>query len=586
MIALNLISNIIIFFGITGLGFYICKLLKIEKISGLNFFPIGGYSLLGFSIISILLYATTLLNFAIIQITLLINILITIFAVSYLYNFKIQYFVSFIEKDKYNKFFLFILFIFLLFSLMPTTDADSLAYHLNIPKNIIENKKLIYSGLHFHEVFYGTGEAFFLTGLLLDNYQIGRLVNFIGYFSIFSIIYTSISKSKKLKKSNIILLIILCTPVLFQLFDSSKPQLIFVAINFLVFFLIFEIKPKSSNSTNIFLLISILLVCSFLGKIVFLVPCLMLITYFFIKNFNFISKKILFFIVFYLLFLTLIFFAKYQIYGNHSLYFLSIIQEENSSFDLFIKSLRQSNQLNYFPFSLFVPLSKIDILGNLGYFALFFLLIKVKKFNLEKVIIFSIFLIYMLLGFRHARFFLEPYLFYIYIFIKSNYSINKFDNINLKFLAIPQIIFMCLIYIYLSLNLNIIFDSKSRSDYLNNYSYGYQIHEFLNRKIKDKSNILINQRTLFYSKHNIVYTEFLKFKSVIDKNTLDKLTSFNPEFLVDINNTSYLKKCRSKLLFKENVTMYKSKNLLKSNFPKIPVYVYKINKKVWPGCLD
>ena len=232
MIFLNLLHNIYIFFGLSFLGSLIFLKFnftgKQNKIISLFFEFIAG-----FIFISLLIYIISLYNFYIINFLYCINLILLLFSI--IKVSKDKYIFKEIAKFFYSDKNLIIFFLIIFFySLMPVTDADSIAYHFDIPKKIIESGSLSFNGLHYHEIFYGPGEAFYLLGALFENYQLPHFINLLALFIIFIIFRNKFLKNKYIKNDKIFLYLLISIPVIFQLFTTGKPQLIFIAINLVI----------------------------------------------------------------------------------------------------------------------------------------------------------------------------------------------------------------------------------------------------------------------------------------------------------------------------------------------------------------
>ena len=295
MIITNLLHNILIIFGSIYLGKLITKKISLDTNLEDKFYFDIVYSLIGISIISLYIFIITLTNKFIIENLILINILLGYLALNYL---KLRITKLKININKNNIFFFLFFIILATCALIPPTDADSLSYHLSIPKKIIDNKEIIYYQLNYHQIFYGPGEAIFLIGLIFGNDQLPQFLNFISILSIILIL----SKAANIRITNnqnfIYLIPIISIPALFLFLSLSKPQIFFSALNLLIFFIILTTKWHKillKKKLSIFLLIIIFLATSVLSKITFLTSSIILIIYFIIKNKDILRSKKFFF---------------------------------------------------------------------------------------------------------------------------------------------------------------------------------------------------------------------------------------------------------------------------------------------------
>tara|TARA_B100001029_G_C15044905_1_gene446397 strand:- start:9 stop:1790 length:1782 start_codon:yes stop_codon:yes gene_type:complete len=584
MIFINLFHNIIIFFGLSFLGSLILfkiNLADIYKDKVLNLFF---YFIIGFIFVSILIYIVSLYNFYIINITYGINFILIIFSIIKINKDKLI--LREISKFFYSDKILIIFFIILIFySLMPATDADSLAYHFDIPKKIFESGSLSFNGLHYHEIFYGPGEAFYLLGAVINNYQLPHFINFLALIIIYSIFRDKFLKNKYIRKQKIFLYTLLSVPVIFQLFSTGKPQLIFIAINLFFFSIIFNNNFQDNFFKKNILSFFFLMLLSFLGvilsKITFTITCFILMCYFLIKNrliFKFFNFYYL--ITFFLGLSCLILYQKYLVYGDYSFYFLKLnnINFENNFID-FLNKIKVSNNYQNFPLNLFFPITGTVLLDNLGYISIFIFsfFIFSKNNNLEKFIIIICILLLYLTGLKHARFYAEILLFCSYVLISDYKFFSKYKKYFLiKILAIPQLLYIVLFLFYLGYLDTKIFSSNLKINYLRDNAFGYSMNEFLNSNIKDKSKILIDYRSLFYSKHEIYYLESLKFGDLNDK-TIFSIKKIKPDYIVNIGTQKTLSACQGQKILEKYLKVNASRNPIKKIKSNIKVSVYKFN---------
>ncbi len=584
MIFLNLFQIIYIFFGLTFLGSFILLKSNLTDNQDITINLVFEF-IVGFVFVSILIYIISLYNFYIIYFLYFINITLLLFSIIKIINNKniLKKTAKFFYSDKVLIIFFLILFFY---SLMPVTDADSIAYHFDIPKKIIESGLLSFNGLHYHEIFYGPGEAFYLLGALFNNYQLPHFVNFLAIVIILAILRNKFLKNKYIKNEKIFLYLLLSIPILFQLYTTGKPQLIFIAINLFFFSIIYEnilYKKSNQNSHAFFFLMLLSFVVIILSKITFSVTCFILFSYFLIKNYSIFKHLNFYFILSFFLILTIfIFFQKYQIYGNYSLYFFpqDILNFEDN-FTNFLNKIKASNNYQNFPVNIFFPTSKTILLDNLGYISIFvFLFFFLSKNNkLEKFLIFVLILLLFLTGLKHARFYLEILLFSSYILISDNRHFSNYKkNFLIKIMAIPQLIYLALFLVFLGYLSTKNFSYNQKLNYLKNNAFGYSLNNFLNTKIKNKSKIIINYRSLFYSNHEIYYLESLKFGKLNDK-TIQSIKKIKPDYIVNIGLTNTLISCRGQKIYEEYLKVNASRNPFKRVKSNIKISVYKFNNQ-------
>ena len=581
MTLINIIHNFLLIFGMTFLGDFFYKNFsdkyfndnKIEKLI-FNF-------IIGFVIISAALYTICIYNFYISQLVIIINVLLIIFSLIFIFQNKLK-----LLSISRNKVLFIIIAILFTSTLLPISDADTIAYHLEIPKKIIENNKLIFSHIDYHEIFYGPGEAIYLLGIIFDNYNLPQFLNFVS----FGILYLLFSKNliKNNYKSKYLIFLFLSLPVLFQLFFSGKPQLIFIAINIFIFSLIFNLSNKKELLTNknIILLFIYILLASFvsvLSKITFVLTVSIIILYFFQKNRKiFYLKNFYLIICAYIFLIFLIFIQKYSVYEEFSLFFLpSNLINFDDNFSAFLNNIKKSNTYHFFPINLLFPISKNSLLDNLGYFSIYLIVIffLLKNYKTEKTLIILLILIIFFAGLQHPRFFIEPLLMISYILV-SDKNFQKHYNknyIKIILIGLPQIVYISFFIIYLAYLNHNLFIKDGKNNYLNNNAFGYKVSHFLNSKLEKKSKIIIDFRSLLYSKHEMFYLESLKFGNLNSKYK-GSIVNINPDYIVIVGNKTQLDKCLGLKKFHNQLDVNVSRNPFKKSEKKIDVSIYNFSE--------
>ena len=587
MIFINLFHNIIIFFGLSFLGSLILLKIKLADIYKDKIINLFFEFVVGFIFISIVIFIVSLYNFYTTNITYGINLILSIFSIIKI--FKDTLILKEIKKFFYSDKILIIFFIILiLYSLLPATDADSIAYHFDIPKKIFESGSLSFNGLHYHEIFYGPGEAFYLLGAVINNYQLPLFTNFLAIIIIYAIFRDKFFKNKYIRNQKIFLYVLLSIPAIFQLFSVGKPQLVFIAINLFFFSIIFNNNFNQNfikkNILSFFFLMLLSFLVIILSKITFLITCSILICYFLIKNYLIFKYFNFYYLLTFFLGLSfLILYQKYLIYGDYSFYFLKLnnLNFENNFID-FLNKIKVSNNYQNFPINLFFPTSSNRLLDNLGYISIFIFSIFIfsKNNKLEKLIIIICILLLYLAGLKHARFYAEILLFCSYILISDYKFFSKYKNyFLLKFLVIPQLLYITLFLFYLGYLDTKIFSPSLKINYLRDNAFGYSLNEFLNSNIKEKSKILIDYRSLFYSKHEMYYLETLKFGDLND-NTIFAIKKIKPDYIVNVGTQKTLRSCQGQKILEEYLKVNASRNPIKKIKSNIKVSVYKFNSNL------
>ena len=409
--------------------------------------------------------------------------------------------------------------------------------------------------------------------------------NFLAIIIIYAIFRDKFFKNKYIRNQKTFLYVLLSIPVIFQLFSVGKPQLVFIAINLFFFSIIFNNNFNQNfikkNILSFFFLMLLSFLVIILSKITFLITCSILICYFLIKNYL-IFKYFNFYylLTFFLGLIFLILYQKYLIYGDYSFYFLKLnnLNFENNFID-FLDKIKVSNNYQNFPLNLFFPTSSNRLLDNLGYISIFIFSIFIfsKNNKLEKLIIIICILLLYLTGLKHARFYAEILLFCSYILISDYKFFSKYKNyFLLKFLVIPQLLYITLFLFYLGYLDTKIFSPSLKINYLRDNAFGYSLNEFLNSNINDKSKILIDYRSLFYSKHEMYYLETLKFGDLND-NTILAIKKIKPDYIVNVGKQKTLRSCQGQKILEEYLKVNASRNPIKKIKSNIKVSVYKFN---------
>ena len=147
-----------------------------------------------FSIISFLIFLgiVVLLIFSKLNTSLasdLILIILFISFINYIY-LSLNFIKSFLKNYKGQSF---LFFLFGILTLIPIAGADSYAYHLAWPKNLIDNSEIVFDKLFLESRVVGIGEIVNYIGLALGT---ENLLSFLSYVSLCSYIYLYKKKIK------------------------------------------------------------------------------------------------------------------------------------------------------------------------------------------------------------------------------------------------------------------------------------------------------------------------------------------------------------------------------------------------------
>ena len=333
---------------------------------------------------------------------------------------------------------------------------------------------------------------------------------------------------------------LLSCPLFIFLISTQKLQLFF-GLLFLVLFILVQ-KNKIKSRLELFLFVTLI---SFYasGKIYYILLSLILIVYFLIKNQNKIKDTFLFGLInFFLIFLP-IFLIKYKFFGNPlAPFFDDIFGSSRSVFINYSLALRESqgwlsNYKNYLIYiKPFIPLTIGDLTNNLGliFLLLFFNYKLQKELNFIPVIIIIIILF---TGQILSRYYLSISLL-IYFSFGNNNNLIKY----IKYLQMLVVTIFATIFVYVSyINFKVVID---KSNYMNNFSYGYY-NNSMHNKYYDKGNVLLlNQlRANIFSEDNVISRSYLDMSKTYNNNYDKFIDEKNILYVISNNENSIQSNC-------------------------------------------
>ena len=342
-----------------------------------------------------------------------------------------------------------ILSYFFISYLIPS-DEDSLRYHMEIPKKIIEND--FYINTTFDYMVIGANEFINLVGLHLDFENAGSLLSF-TYIIFVILLNNFFFKNYQVGSKYLGSILLISSPYLIALIASQK---IYLLPSFVVSYSIayLYIAKREIVFKDILLIIAIN-IFAFCLKSIFL-PHLLLILFW--SLFFYKSKKIqkIYIILFSFVLLSISYFPlgliKYKIYRDPFLPLFSINLENNEWFGMFkiyLTSFQMdyTDQLNKFyqtvliPIKLVMPIAPTDLFKTLGVGMIGLLLLPYKK-NKNLILIVLFFLLSFAVLQNYQSRWLLPLLIFICIFveeIKSHWfkKIAYFQFISVSLFLMP-----------------------------------------------------------------------------------------------------------------------------------------------------
>lgn len=415
--------------------------------------------------------------------------------------------INFSKKlfSKKNYLFFFITICFFLISILPITDADSIAYHLNSVLSIFKNGPRPIDIVKNPEFSLLSGSEILLVfSAIFNSNNFGAQLNCV---TLIILIFSFIDKE------NLFPFFIVSCPLIVFLISTQKLQLFYSILFLVIFILVFDKKIKTYIS--IFIL-SFLIAFYTSGKLTNIIISFPIIIFYLFLNQKKIFSKIFLLCIAFLITFVPILILKYKLFLNPFSPFLTSIFPYNADFFLsFTNSLRTTEGWIFdSPLKkilvTFVPLSINDFTKTLGLCFLLFLLDKKILIKLKFIPV-IIMLLFYLTGQTLPRYFFESFL------ILSFYNSNNFKILKIisliQYLAISGCL---LIFIYLAyFKHNVMIKPQS---YLSKYAYSYHNLETI-KKMKLQGNILLtNQgRASIFDNKNIYSSRYMTITNLYDE---------------------------------------------------------------------
>lgn len=421
-----------------------------------------------------------------------------------------------IFKFESKKYFILIIFlIFYLISILPISDADSIALHQNLPNEIflkgLDNvnfeKNLSFS-------IFSNAHSLLIISPSLNSDNFGAQLNILTLIFFFFLNYK--------KKFNFYLILLSC-PLIIYFVSVQKLSLFFGILYLLIFIQINE--KRIQNKLDLFLVIFLLAFYSSgnASYILFTVP---LIIYVFFQKKHMWKELISYSILSFLIILFPLFLVKQIYFSNILAPFLdNFLGQNNFLYNAYSYSIRSTDgwladPSNYKLYLVpFIPYNIGSLTTSLG---IIFLIMLLNSSLCKKTKFFPIIIIGLVLftGQIVPRYYLESFLILSYYYLPK-YLFPKII-ITLQFLAV---ILMSSGFIYFAyIDSNVI---KNKEEYMKKYSFTY-FNSLEYKKINSKNNIL----NLVEPRDSIFFNE-----NVFSERTISIINSYNKNIL----NYSYLK---------------------------------------------
>lgn len=484
------------------------------------------------SSISYIFYFIALLGFNLSLLRFIIICLNLILLLFYINNFKTKIFI----KDL-NNFDYLILFFFLILAFAPTSDADSLDYHLGYPLELLRNEKYLVRDDWFHSKITGIGEFYILFGLIAGSPIFGQIVNFLGLYYFFRFIDGLIKKQKidNLKARTLIF----STPLLLWFVYSQKIQLLPSVMTPLLFIYLKDTVQKNLKNYSIFL---INLTFIFFCKVNFIFISV-LIFFFSLKYIN--NKKKYFFLVFCIGTMLVIprFYTNYVFFGDiYPPIFEQFKSNPNIEFLDFTKDLGRDRasfkfifyEYFFFPIKFVInkDLKSSSILLSVFYLFLIYFVINFKHYfknSLFQFILINTIILLVLPNFQ-PRYFLETYWFLI-LLILSNYSLIK-NNLFFKlihYLAKIEFILVIIVLSYFSVFYFSANFGKARYNLImSNIAQNFKLIYWLGDKIPKNKVVVSNA----IRSHALYQNEFISREEYFREDPFEMNKKYKPDYFI------------------------------------------------------
>ena len=593
---LSLLVGIILILSVGILGFFFINLfLKRFTTNNSTFFlnsPLIGSNLLIFFLTPIVYLELHSYNFFKI-----LSISLIIFSIFIIFKYRNNFIRIKLNK---NYFLLYIILILLfLLCISPVTQADSLAYHMLGGVNYLIKGSLLRDLLPSEIKLVGSGELLIALGLSIGSEQFATLIQF---SSISSIIYVFLNINKSNDKiSRIMLIGVITTPVFLFLISSPKPQLMQIVNALFSSFLIYQIyKKKIPNdliSYSIFLIV-FLLTLNVLVKYSFLLSSLLIGFVLFLVLLK--IKKIHLLAIPILISFTLLVFPKYLFYFKYfDINFFTFLKSPlpinlglYNEIQLSLRNISEGSRL--FPTWLIFP-KNLGLGGTIiGPIILSFFFFKIDKkiTNIIVILLFSFFLILVLIyGQATSRFIFEGF-----VIVQLFLLLNKIKNIyyykTLKYYVYFQssIAIILLAYSITTLTPGA-FSNKARTEVMHKNANGYGAMKWVNNNLKENEQILTSHRSKGLLNNNSYSLVFLSYLDKKDKNFFNylnflKKNDVRKAFIFDGFELNLFKDClKKKIKTKKNIYINFGRNPFKDR-SKIDAHIYEFDLENLDKCIN
>tara|TARA_Y100000816_G_scaffold183477_1_gene132957 strand:+ start:268 stop:2103 length:1836 start_codon:yes stop_codon:yes gene_type:complete len=500
---------------------------------------------------------------------------------------------------KYNfeeKLIFIVILLYFLISISPVTHADSLGYHMLGAVNFLSNLNLLSEILPSEIKLVGPGELLIALGLSLGSEQLGGIIQFSSFFTIFY----CFKEIKKNISSNLILLATITTPTIILLATTQKPQLLHIANVLLCSYFLYKIYINNFSDKLIVKYVSLIILfvsINILVKFSFsLSSSIIIITLIYIL---FLKKKFVLFF-FPAIIITLIMFIPKYIFMNKYYdvvlinFLTSSLPTNLSLYDSINSYLKQiSNGSRVIPTWIMFPKNfgaLSDIIGPVFFSFLLFKFIRNRVLIYVLFFYLSFFILILNFGQATSRFIYEGFVVLQMFLLITTIKFKKIFDYYKYYIYFQTIIcIFILIYFVISLTPGS-FTKNLRLNVMKNNANGYELMKWTNSKLKKEEQIISSHRSLSLLNNKSYSLFFLKFLDKDSKdfiNYIDYLDKNNVKkiLLIQDFDPGIFKSCiGEKVNSISNIKISQGRNPLKKNdFGS--ANIYKIKSKDLKSCI-
>jgi hypothetical protein len=480
------------------------------------------------------------------------------------------------DKIKYLIFFL--LFAFYSISILPISDADSIALHQNLPNKIFLkgfNNFNLERNLDF--TIFSNSHSLLIISPSLNSDNFGAQLN------ILTLIYFIFLNFKNNK--NFTLILFSC-PLIIYLISVQKLSLLFGILYLLIFIQIH--KKKIQNKFDLFVIIFLITFYSS-GNASYILFSIPLFLYVLIKKKECWKKITIYSTLSFVIILFPLFLIKQIYFGNIFAPFLdNFFGQNNFLYNAYSYSIRSTdgwllNPSNYKLYLVpFIPFDLSSLTTSLG--IIFLIMLLNIKLNRETkffpfIIIFSV----LFTGQIIPRYYLEAFLILSYYYTPKSFIPKITITLQIFFTIIMSMGFIYFAYI----KNNVI---KGKEEYMRKYSFTY-FNSLEYKKISLKENILnlVEPRDSIFFADNIfsfrtiniidVFNKSVSKNSEIRNDYLNKFILNNSIEFIITKHKEDLPNCLTTTKIKDiNYKLAVRNYLIKDKFEQISVFKIKTNK--------